>query len=188
MHTTGHHTDSRQRSDRKGDQKGFTLVEVVAVLAISVFLLYALHTSLAASIKSRQLAERTHRLSGLAAEYLSRLRAVPFGQAADPVPTGLQLSELWDDDQDLGSITLHQVSVPVDQLGHTFTVASNGLIGTWRVKVSKDLDGNGIIDGDRDGRNDIFRIEIYFNDVLQRQTVISAEPAFTKEDVGKKYI
>lgn len=184
MSTMNRHDDPL----RQTHQRGFTMIEVAAVLAISVFLLYALHTSLAASIKSRQLAERTHRTDNLAAEYLSRLRAIPFGQVSDPKPGAIQLSELFDDDQDLGTITLHQVAVPAGELGHTFQVASNGLVGTWRIRVSNDLDGNGSIDGEREGRADIFRIEVWFNNILQRETLLSADPAFTRQDTGKKYI
>ena len=170
-------------------EQGFTLIEVCALMVISVFLLYALHTSLQASIKSRSLADRTHRVSALASEYLSRLRAIPFGQGGDVDATALQMTELWDDDQDMGNTTLHAITVPADEQGFTFTTATNdGMNGTWRIKVSDDLDGNGLVDEDRDGRNDILRVEIFFNDVLQRQTLIATEPAFTKEDIGKKYI
>ena len=182
-------TPEAQTNDAKRAERGFTLVETAAVLAVSIFLLYALHTTLTSSVKSREVSDRMHRTSVLTAEYLERIRGLPFGRNTDPAPAGSQMTELFDDDQEFGTITLHQLKVLPTEQGHTFqtTSGTGSVSGTWRIKVSTDLDGNGTVDGPREGRDDIFRVEIYFNNQLQRETLIAADPAFTKEDSGANY-
>ncbi len=167
---------------------GCSLIEAVLTLTLSVFLLYTLHTTLQSSISARESTQRNHQIQEMGNDYLAKLRQIPFGTPTDPAPSGSQLSELFDDDQDLGSISLSQVLVQPDHPGHTFGVASDGLIGIWRVRTTNDLDGNQSIDGLREGRPDLMRIEIYFEERLVIEALRASDVALTVTDLNVNYL
>lgn len=166
---------------------GFSLIEVTITLVVSVLMLYALHSTVRSSLDTRRSTRRAYEISRLAQDYLSRLQDLPFGKPTDPKPSGSQLSELFDDDEDYGTITLYQLVVPPDEEGHVFVVAADGLVGVWRIKVSTDLDADGDLDGPREGRPDLVRIDIYFQERLVLSTMRAAEPEQTTIDSGARY-
>ena len=167
---------------------GFSLVEATLTLALSVFLLYALHTTVQSSISARKNAERNHQINEMGSDYLARHLQIPFGAPTDPPASGPRLSELFDDDQELGDITMHQLKVQPDHPGHTFATASDGLIGTWRVRLTNDLDGDRSLGGPREGRSDLLRIEIYFDERLVHEALRADDVKVTLEDVGANYL
>lgn len=178
-------SDQQLRDDRAA---GFTLVELVAALTLSIVLLYALHSTLQSSIATRLKSEQVYHANQLAETFVQRLRQVPFGRPTDAPATGGQLSGLFASTPSLGTTTLHQVKVAADQPGHSFVVAGNGTSGTFRVKVSSDLDGDGTITGAREGRDDLMRVEIWFNDRLLAATLRAAEPTETTKDTTANYL
>lgn len=161
---------------------GFTLLELTVSLLLASLLLYAVHTSLQTSIRGRRAAEQNHRTFQIALDLLDRLREIPFGSPTDPAPTSLQLTELFDDDNVTGTITLSQLRVAPTAPGYSFDVAANNVVGTFEVHVSDDLDGDGANTGPREGRPDLFRLAILFNGRLQIATLRAAEPDFTVKD------
>lgn len=169
-------------------EKGFSLVEVVGALTLSIVLLYALHSTLRASISARVASERTHAVRQLAENFLQRLRQIPFGRVTDGVASGGQLSGLFASTPDLGTTSLHQVKVAPDQPGHSFVVAGSGFRSTFRVKVSTDLDGDSVLAGAREGRSDLMRIEVWCDDRLLTSTLRAAEPADTVKDTTASYV
>ena len=169
------------------NERGFTLVETAVALTLSIVLLYTLHATLRSSIGARQATEQEHRVMRIAADYVARLRDVPFGNAMQPAASGAQLDELFDDDLDLGTVTLLQLRSAPHLPGHTFAMSSAGVTGRWRVRVTSDLDGDGSMTGAREGRDDIVRIEVYFDDRLMFTTMRAHEPANTTKDVGVVY-
>lgn len=173
--------------DTRQQQGGFTLVELTASLLLSVLVLYSLHGTLRTSIDARVSTERAARAQRLAETFVQRLQEIPFGRSFDPAPGGWMLDELFDDDDDLGTITLHQVKVAANAPGHTFQVAGRGLAGDFRVKVCNDLDGNGTVAGGREGRNDLLRIEVWFDGRLFAETLRAAEFSDTTIDRGVVY-
>lgn len=160
---------------RGAAEHGFTLVETLATMVLAVFTLLALHSTAQSAIAGRKSLQRTQQAHLMATEFLDRIRQLPFGRDTDPEPTADELTELFDDDQTLGPITLHQLAVAPDQPGRTFTAASNGLIGTWRVKVCNDLDGDGATTGPREGRSDLMRVQVWFDGQLVVETMRAAE-------------
>ena len=169
-------------------EAGISLVEVSLMLMLAVMALLALYSTLKASVEGRDSIDVNYRVHGMGTEYLARLRQLSFGSPADGTPTSSQLDELFDDDTTLGNITLYQLVVPPEQPGQTFQVSREGVDGTWRVKVTSDLDGNGFIDGTRDGRVDILHIEIFFDERLIYDTFRAAEPSTTVIDTGANYL
>ncbi|MBK8101474.1 MAG: hypothetical protein IPK26_30705 [Planctomycetes bacterium] len=163
---------------------GFTLVETMITLVLAVLMLYGMHATLNSSIRGRLAAQQIDQVHVMATDYLNRLRAIPFGSAADGPAGGAALSALFDDDQDHGSITLHQVRVAVNSAGHWQDVAANGLIGRWRFKVTRDLnhDGDETDPGLREGRDDLLGLEIWFNDRLVMHGIRAAGPDATTPD------
>ena len=166
---------------------GFSLVELVGALSLSIVLLFALHSTLRSSISARQSSERSHHVRQLAENFLQRLRQIPFGRNTDGVATGGQLSGLFASTPDLGTTSLHQVKVPYDQPGHSFVVTGPGFQGMFRVKVSSDLDGDSAVGGVREGRSDLMRIEIWFDGRLFAETLRAAEFSDTTIDRGVVY-
>lgn len=161
-------------------ESGFSLVEASITLVFVVLLVIAVQTALMFSIKTRQSAESDAFRQELAWVYLQRLRALPFGP--DGTPTSGELTELFDEDSDLGTITFQEVSVPAGSAGRTFTANSGSDLVRWRVVVSNDLDQDGTTSGNREGRSDLYLIEIWADDVLMFRTMRSADLAATTKD------
>ena len=167
---------------------GFSLVELVAALTLSIVLLYALHSTLRSSISARQTSDRVYRVNQMAEQFVHRLRQIPFGKPSDGVATGGQLSGLFASTLSAGTTTLHQVKVAHDQPGHSFVTTGNGVNGTYRIKVSSDLDGDSALSGAREGRDDLLRIEVWFNDRMLAATLRAAEPSETTKDTTANYL
>lgn len=181
---------ARPEPVRPGDHgrcAGFSLVETTMALVLAVLVVYSVHATLQASIKGQVGSARLHDSQRLANDFLARLRHISFGLATDPPVSALALDELFDDDDDFGPVTLHQVVVGPTEPGLSFTTAIDGVIGRWRIKVDRDLDGDGIIAGDREGRDDLLHITIWFEDRLMVETLRAADPAFTQVDVEAVY-
>jgi hypothetical protein len=176
------HPDARPAAGPRRTEAGFTLIEMAASLALAMVMLIALHNTLRSSVSARKDAELQHRIDTMAANLLMRLREINFGKTTDPAPTTAALDELFDDDEDYGSITLMQLRPNV-----TFTTSGAGMVGTWRVSVSDDLNGDGDTADPREGRPDLVRVVISFNGIQQYATLRSADPAFCRYDAGATY-
>ena len=176
---------SQPNADR--GQQGFSLIEVSLALGLVVLALLAIHSTLSASVEGRKASTDNQRAHVLGAELLGRLKSINFGSPTDGTPSAAQLDDLFDSDSDPGTITLTQLVVPPDQPGFTFAVAEDGVIGTWRIRVTQDLDGNGAIDGPRDGRPDLFRMEFFFDERLVFETFRAAAAGDTVFDAGATY-
>ncbi len=163
-------------------EAGLSLVETVITMVLAVLMLYGLHSTLSMSMKGRVAADKIDQVHGHAMDFANRLRQISFGSAGAGTPSAAQLDELFDDDQDLGTVTLHQLVVQPNQPGWSFQMARNGIVGTWRIKVSRDLDRNGALGGAREGRNDLLGIEIWFGNRLQLHVLRAADPDFTTKD------
>jgi prepilin-type N-terminal cleavage/methylation domain-containing protein len=152
--------------------RGFSLVEVL--LATTVLAVAAM--AVASGGATAHVAERTLDLQTLAEarghSYLERLVAVPFGNASDGPADAAELTEVFDEDDLLGTVTLHELRAfgPAE-----FTVPASATPGRWRVVVSDDLDADGDVDAEdatqAEGRGDILRISVFYDGRLVAQTI-----------------
>jgi prepilin-type N-terminal cleavage/methylation domain-containing protein len=173
---------------RGSSAHGFSLIEVCITLTISVILLFALHSSTRSSIMTRRSAEREYQIHLTASELLSRLRRIPFGSATDPAATAGQLTELFDDDDDLGSATVNQLVHPPADPGHTFTMVTSDFAGTWTIRVTRDLNDDGDVNDQRENRPDLVRLSILLDDRRIVETMRAAEASATTIDTDAVYI
>ncbi len=174
--------------EQTSGQEGFTLIDATITLLVSVLMLYTLHSGTQTSMSARRASERIYAAHLQGMDFMERVRKIPFGQASDPTPTAAQLQEFFDDDDDLGSITLTQLKVSPTASGYQFKMASKGLIGTWELKVTDDLDGDGNNTGPREGRSDLLKIEIYFEGKIMFQSLRTSDPSFTIVDTTADYL
>ncbi len=147
---------------------GFALVEVLITLGILGFVTMSIATGVGAGHRATAAIEREALLHARGQEYLERLLAIPFGRPADGAATGAQLSEVFDDDGDFGSVTLHRLRLFGPAL---FEPASFPVAGRFTVAVDGDLDGDGVVAGPDEGRNDLLRISVMHEGRLLARTV-----------------
>ncbi len=166
---------------RQGE-RGFTLIELSIAMIASTVVMLVLYGSVTMSVRSRATVQRKHHVSKLAADYLNRLREIPFGTPADPTATNAELTELLDDDYDLGTGSLYGMLVGPTAAGYSFQIRTHGDLTTWRIKVTQDLDGNGVVSGGREGRSDILRIDIFAQNRRVMYSIRAAEPSLTIKD------
>lgn len=152
-------------------QGGFTLVETCVTMVSCVVMLLAFHAATRTSIDTRREVQSSYVRRGVARDFVARLRRLPFGNDGDAAVTASQLTELFDADEDLGGVTLHQLKVRADLPGHTFQLAGEGVAGTWSVRVTGDLNGDGDTADDREGRGDLLRLEVTYEGRLVLETV-----------------
>ncbi|MCC6670786.1 MAG: hypothetical protein IT458_06990 [Planctomycetes bacterium] len=178
----GHRGGQERQAAARADERGFTLIEVTVMLLFAALMMLTLQSSMLSTVKTRQRTHVTDVLQAQAHEFLQRLLVIPFGAPGDPAATADQLTELFDDDADLGNVTLRQVSVAPAQPGHTFATTRDGVTTQWRVAISNDLDGDGVASGFREGRPDLLAIEVFANDRLMFRTMRAADFANTRRD------
>ena len=125
---------------------GFTLIEVTVALAIATVLALAValgvQSSAAASTEARELVL----VQSQANQLLGMITTQPMGTPGDPDPTTGELDEIFDLDADSGPITVQQLTRwPAGSDGWEFSTPNSTVAGTWRVKVDRDLDGDGAV-------------------------------------------
>ena len=137
--------------------RGFSLVEVLMSLGVLAFVTLSIATGVGTGHSTTKALEEEVALVSRGQEYLERLLAVPFGRSSDPVATAPELTEMFDDDANFGSMTLHKLRRfgPVE-----FEAAAFPVRGVWRVVVDQDLNGDGDLSDPDEGRADLMRIEI----------------------------
>lgn len=161
---------------------GFSLVELMGALSVIVIMVMSLQGTMFSSIKLRASNSDLETRQTQAYDYIQRLVKVPFGSATDPAPTPAQLTELFDDDQDLGTISLKQIETPASSAGHTFTTSLDGVTTDWRIVVNNDFNSDRLTTGFREGRADLLQVEVFANDVMMLRTMRAASVPNTKKD------
>ncbi len=184
------HDKQREREviGLRDSEAGFSLIDVCVTLFVCVVVIYALHSGTRTAMTTRRVVETNYQLQLFANDFVNRLRRVPFGNPGASPATAQQLDALFDADQDLGTVTLSQLVCPVNQDGHSFKLGGNDLNRTWRVRVTRDVNGDGDEFDDREARSDLMRLEIYYDNRLVVETLRAADPNLTSLDGGVNYI
>jgi type II secretory pathway pseudopilin PulG len=163
-------------------ERGFSLVELMGALAVIVIMVMSMQGTMFSSIKIRASNSSVETRQAQAYDYIQRLVKISFGSPTDPAPTPAQLTELFDDDQDLGTVSLKQIQTPATSAGHSFTTSLADLTTAWRIVVNNDFNADQLTDGFREGRPDLLQIEVYANDVLMMRTMRAASVSNTRKD------
>jgi hypothetical protein len=96
--------------------------------------------------------------------YLNRVMALNFGEPTDVAPSAPQLDELFDDDTDLGTATLVALShAPPEDGGWMFQRDDFPVDGEWLVSVTRDINDDGLVEGDLEEGGKLVRIAVSFN-------------------------
>jgi len=144
-------------------QAGLSLIEVLIAVSILGISFIALGSSVLTGAKSTMAMEGRSVVRNQGLRYMERLQKLSFGDILDAAPDSAVLDRLLSDEADIPDVSLFQIATPVDDFGHRFRIAGFEQKGTWEIRVNRDINGNGVIDGD-EVHNDILRVEILFRD------------------------
>lgn len=149
-------------------EKGFTLLEVLITMGVLAFVTLSIATGIGAGHHATKHLEEEVALVSRGQELLDRLLVIQFGTDADPAATGAELTELFDADDNFGSITLHKLRAfgPVE-----FETPGFPVRGRWRIVIDTDLNGDGDTADPEEGREDLLRITISHDGRLMARSV-----------------
>jgi prepilin-type N-terminal cleavage/methylation domain-containing protein len=149
-------------------ERGFTLVELMFVLGVLAFVSLGLATGVTTGHRTTQALEQQSLLVHQAQSYLERLFVLPFGAQTANAATGDQLTELFDEDDDYGTATLHSLRVfgAAEFQPEDFPVP-----GLFRVVVDADANGDGDTTDPFEGRADLLRIAVFHEGRLLAETL-----------------
>lgn len=140
--------------------RGFALVEVMLTIGVLAVVTLAMATGIGAGHRASSALETEVLIAGRGQALVETLAALPFGDDGDGAASSAELSELFDGDDDFGTITLTKL----EQTGPVeFDPAAFSVPGRWRVTVTADLDLDGSFAGDDEDRRDLFRLDVAFD-------------------------
>ena len=162
-----------RRYIRSKCERGFTVLEVMIITSMMMTVLATVTVGLKAGHTAKEEMRRRDLLTVMSSDIMDRLFQVPFGNPGDEPPSPAELSELFDDDDFLGPVTLSGLRVPAGMPGFTFELANFPYNGTWEVRVAADLNADGDEEDENEGRDDLFRVNILYDGVLILETMRS---------------
>jgi len=151
-----------ERSVSARPDAGFSLVECMVTFTLLVGILSAVVTGIRSGHEAAEEIRRRREVTLQASDFLDRMTRINYGAAADPAPAGAALTELFDDDDVLGGITLVSMRHAPGAAGYSFQMANFRYGGTWEVRVTADLNGDGDEADDAEGLTQILRVDILY--------------------------
>jgi hypothetical protein len=133
-------------------QGGFTLVDTMITAGVLAVSLGGFGMAVIGTQKSSMEMRDRDMCRTQSFKYMERLLKLPFGTAADPVPTAAQIAELFDDNPIVtggAPITLKSLETVAGAEGWRFRVQGFEASGVWEIEINTDLDGNGTRNGVR---------------------------------------
>jgi prepilin-type N-terminal cleavage/methylation domain-containing protein len=159
--------------DMRSKARGFTLVEVMVTITVFAILALGMGAILSRGYTSARALDEQASVTATANTLLGRVNTIQFGTTRDAAPTSAQINEFFDSDADLGTITFQQLRMAQGANGYiSFTIA--GLSGDARLIISNDLNGDGDAVDTREGRTDIYRVEVRYNNNMILKTYRTA--------------
>jgi prepilin-type N-terminal cleavage/methylation domain-containing protein len=147
------------RDRREG---GFTLIEVMIALLVLATAFIVVGGALISGVRRTAEMKERNLVVAQAWKFAERLQRIPYGSEILTPATAEQLDDLFDDDGDLGNVTLYQVQTPVGSEGLRFRLSGFEVEGDWEIQVNEDLNGDGDTDDHNEGTGCLTRIEILF--------------------------
>lgn len=148
--------------------RGFNLIELAVVTGVLAIVSLSLASGVGTSARGARSLDNRSREEQQGQMYLERLSALPFGAFNSAAASDGDLTELFDSDEVFGLATLHSLR----NFGTAkFTVQNAHLPGQWQVIIDRDLNGDGDEDDSAEGRNDLLRCAVYYDDRLLDQVI-----------------
>lgn len=145
----------------RNTERGLSLIEVLVAVAVLGVSFIAIGGAVMTGVRSTVSMEKRSVVRNQALRYMERIQKLGFGDILDTEPTPTELNDLFDDKSEIPNVTLFQVATAVDADGRRFRIAGFEEKGTWEVRVNRDANGNGVIDG-KENYNDLLRVEVLF--------------------------
>jgi len=151
------------RSARHARNAGFTLIEMTLVSALMVAIFSTFVLGLRAGHAAAKEIERSNAVTLVADDVMDRLFRIDFGRPTDGAASAAQLTALFDDDENLGSATLCSLRVFAGAKGYQFKLANYPWPGTFEVRVTADLNGDGDELDANEGTMNLLRVDILYD-------------------------
>jgi prepilin-type N-terminal cleavage/methylation domain-containing protein len=145
------------------NERGLSLIEVLVAVAVLGISFIALGGAVMAGVRGTVSMGKRSIVRNQSLRYMERIQKLSFGDILDADPSVTQLNDLFDDKAEIPDVTLFQIATAVDADGRKFRIAGFEERGTWEVRINRDINGNGVIDGD-ENYNDVLRVEVLFED------------------------
>jgi prepilin-type N-terminal cleavage/methylation domain-containing protein len=142
-------------------EKGLSLIEVLVAVAVLGISFIAIGGAVMTGVRSTVSMEKRTVVRHQALRYMERIQKLSFGDILDTEPSAVELNNLFDDKAAVPNVSLFQVATAVDADGRKFRIAGFEEKGTWEVRINRDTNGNGVIDGN-ENYNDLLRVEVLF--------------------------
>ncbi len=144
---------------------GFTLLEVMISIGLLSFVFMGVSGGVLSGLQCSQETIERNVIKNRAQIYLNRVMSLNFGSSSDSEPTDAQLNELFDDDADIGTVTLASLAqAPEEDDGWVFTLNDFPVEGSWCVAVDQDLNADGSVEGTVEESGKLVRITVFFDD------------------------
>jgi len=168
----------RERN-KQATARGITLVEIMVTVTIFAIVSLGMGSMMGTGYTSARTMDEEATVTAVAHTLMGRLTSIHFGTTSDELPSEDQVQEFFDEDTDLGSISFAQVYLAADETGYIgFSIA--GLGGYGRLVIEQDINGDGDMDDLYEDQDDLYRIDIYYNNRLILRTHRSA--SFVEDD------
>jgi hypothetical protein len=154
---------SRANRPPRAPCAGFTLIEMTLVGALMVAIFSTFVLGLRAGHAANREIERSNAITLVADDIMDRLFRINYGQVTDGAASAAQLTALFDDNEDLGTASLMSLKVFAGAVGYQFKLGNFPWPGTFEVRVTADLNGDGDELDANEGTANILRIDILFD-------------------------
>jgi prepilin-type N-terminal cleavage/methylation domain-containing protein len=143
-------------------EKGFTLIEVMLSTAVLATVFVVVGSAMVSSIQRTSEMKERNIVVAQSWKFAERLQRIPYGSVSDSTATASQYDNLFDDDGNLGNVTLRQIKTDVGEEGLKFRLSGFEVDGDWEIQVDEDLNGDGDTDDANEGTGGLLRIEVFF--------------------------
>lgn len=143
-------------------ERGFTLIEVMIAVVVLATVFVVVGSVMLAGVKRTSEMRERNAIVTQSWKFAERLQRIPYGSEVASAATAAQYDDLFDDDGNLGNVSLTQIRTAVGSDGLRFRLAGFEVDGDWEVQINEDLNGDGDADDVNEGTGGLVRIEVFF--------------------------
>lgn len=149
------------RAEKKREG-GFTLIEVMLSTCVLATVFVVVGNAMVSSVQRTVEMKQRNIVVTQSWKFAERLQRIPYG-AGDADATAAQYDNLFDDDGNLGDVSLRSIRTEVGEEGMRFRLIGFEVDGDWEVQVNEDLNGDGDTSDVNEDTGGLMRIEVFFN-------------------------